>query len=51
VPILAASARAPPEDVAAGLGAGMDGHVAKSPELQMLSSAIVQALNRTRVAA
>jgi signal transduction histidine kinase/CheY-like chemotaxis protein len=51
VPILAATARALPEDVAACLGAGMDGHVAKPLELQVLLSAIARALDRTGVAA
>ena len=51
VPILAATARALPEDVAGCLDAGMDGHVAKPLEMQGLLSAIARALDGTGVPA
>jgi CheY-like chemotaxis protein len=51
VPILAATARALPEDVAACLSAGMDGHVAKPLELQVLLLAIARTLDRVGVVA
>jgi signal transduction histidine kinase/CheY-like chemotaxis protein len=46
VPILAVTANALPEDIKAGLAAGMDGHVTKPIELKVLLAAITSALDR-----
>jgi signal transduction histidine kinase/AmiR/NasT family two-component response regulator len=46
LPILAVTANALPEDIAASLAAGMDGHVAKPIELKALLAAIADALVR-----
>jgi signal transduction histidine kinase/CheY-like chemotaxis protein len=46
VPILALTANALPEDIAASLEAGMDGHVTKPIELKALLGAIAGALDR-----
>jgi signal transduction histidine kinase/CheY-like chemotaxis protein len=46
VPILAVTANALPEDIAASMEAGMDGHVTKPIELKALLAAIAGALDR-----
>jgi signal transduction histidine kinase/CheY-like chemotaxis protein len=48
LPILAVTANALPEDIAASLAAGMDGHVSKPIELKALLAAIAAVLHRTR---
>jgi signal transduction histidine kinase/ActR/RegA family two-component response regulator len=49
LPIVAVTANALPEDIAASVAAGMDGHVVKPIELRALLAAITRALGRVEL--